>query len=114
MVEEQLRFGGALGVSRGVLASPPPGLTLATPGADGTAEIRIDLLAWMAEIGLNLSPVKPRRDAGGDQPVSPRRFFGPPGRLRDVSVPPPPPPAGASPTGPASPPAEPTGRTPPA
>lgn len=111
--EEQLRLGGALAVSRGVLASPPGGLALALPGAAGTAEVRLDLLAWMAEIGLRLSAVEPSPHAAA--PLPPRRFLGPPGRLRDVSAPlPERPPPEASPTGPASPPAAPTGRTPPA
>jgi hypothetical protein len=83
------------------------------PAWRGPADIRLDLLAWMAEIGLDLSSVEPRDAAV--EPGPPRRFLGPPGRLRDVSAPPEtPPPAAASPTGPASPPAEPTGRTPPA
>lgn len=88
------RLAGSLVAQRGIVASRPPGLALATATADGSADVSLDLLAWMAEIGLRLTPHRPPPSPDAEQvppplPAAPlppveRRFLGRPDRLVEV------------------------------
>jgi hypothetical protein len=79
-----LALRGPLALTRGVAASPPPGLDLTFPGGEAKVAVSLDLLPWMMDVRLEAP----------DQPFS-LRLLGPPGRLRQV-LPPLPQPAPAS------------------
>lgn len=73
-----VELSGPLRIARGVVASPEGGLLLRTPAGEGRAHLRLDLLPWMMEVGLDL----PRpAEAGGPAHV---RLLGAPGRLRQA------------------------------
>ncbi|MFO1071822.1 MAG: AsmA family protein [Geminicoccaceae bacterium] len=73
---------GPLRLERGVAASEPPGLALSFPGGAATAELRLDLLAWLAE--LRLEGIGDTTDRGS---VPVLALIGPPGRLRAIDPP---------------------------
>ena len=76
------RLEGRLKVEQGIVASVPPGLRLIFPGGEAAAALRLDLLAWLAELRLDGF----RSDAE-DQAAHALRLIGAPGRLRPVTTP---------------------------
>jgi hypothetical protein len=69
---------GPFRVTAGIVASEPPGLALTFPGGSAHLGLRLDLLAWLAELELHTKNLQ-----GGDGQHR-ARLIGAPGRLRFV------------------------------
>lgn len=68
------RIGGPFGVAQGIVASAPPGMTLAIGSIDGRLDLSLDLLVWILDARVSLTlPGSP-----GSSAIA--RLLGPPGR----------------------------------